>query len=390
MFSRGYSATYFLLCAVALLTMFSTSLVMPLLPIFAKGVGAAGVYIGLVVAGYWISRIVLEVPSGFISSKFGYHLPMSVGLLLTAVGSVLCAFAANPVTLILARALMGLGAPLFFAVSMTLVVNLFDADRRGGAMGLFQGIEFMGTVVGSAFSGYVVSLFDFRASFLLSAALVSAALLVLFVPPNVRRRSRAQVAGSAPSLSSMKAVFSNRNLLIVSSAVFAEYVMSNGILFTIFPLYADERLGLPLTSIGLLMGSRGIGYVVALLTMGTLSDRMGRRPVLLFGLVATAPVVIALNYATSFALLAVVIFTIGITTGAIWIVSPVLAAEAVAPSQRGAAIGTYRTFFDLGSILGPIIMTAVMGRWGPSPCFYLASALLLANAIPTLKIGESR
>ncbi len=388
--SRGYSATYFLLCAVALLAMFSTSLVMPLLSIFAKEVGAAGVTIGLVVAGYWVSRIILEVPSGLISSRFGYYHPMSVGLLLTAVGNILCAFAANPVQLILARALMGLGAPLFFAVAMTFVVNLFDASRRGSAMGLFQGIEFVGTIVGSTFSGYIISLLDFRASFLLSAALVGAALAVLVVPPHVRIQSKGHRSASALSLSSMKGVFRNRNLLIVSSATFAEFVMSSGVLFTIFPIYANEQLGLSLTSIGLLIGARSIGFVVAMLTMGATSDRIGRRPVLLFGLAATATLVIVMNFAASFAALAAVFFAVGISTGAIWIVSPVIAAEAVATSQRGAAIGIYRTFFDLGSILGPITMSVVKETSGAAVCFYLASALLLANLFPTLKIRESK
>jgi len=386
--SKGYSGAYFLLCATALLTMFSVSLIMPLLPLFAKEIGATGVSIGLVVAGYWISRVLLEVPSGIISSRFGYHLPMTVGLLLNTVGNILSAFAVNPGQLILARALMGLGAPLFFAVAMTFVVNLFDAGRRGGAMGLFQGIEFVGTIVGSTFSGYVVSLLDFRASFLLSAAFGGAALLVLVALPHVRVRSRGRVAASTLSLSSMREVFGNVNLLIVSSATFAEFVMSTGILFTIFPIYANERLGLGFTDIGLLMGARSIGFVAAMLTMGTASDRIGRRPVLLFGVTATAVLVIVLNFAASFAALAAVIFLMGISTGAIWIVCPVLAAESVAAPQRGAAIGLYRMFFDLGSILGPIIMAAVQEASGAAVCFYLAAALLFVNLFPTLKLGE--
>ncbi len=387
--SKGYSATYFIICIIALLVMFSTSLVNPLLSIFAKRIGASGIYVGLAVAGYWVSRIILEVPSGLASSRFGYHLPMSVGLLLTAVWNILCALVTSPIQLILARALMGLGAPLFFAVAMTFVINLFDAGRRGSAMGLFQGIEFAGTIVGSTFSGYVVSLLDFRVSFLLSAAFVGAALLMLVFTPNIRRQSGVSGTGSELSLSSIREVFGSRNLLIVSSVTFAEFVMSSGVMFTIFPLYANEELGLSLTSIGLLMGSRSIGFVVAMLTMGTISDRIGRRPVLMFGLAATAVLVIALNFAVSFPVLASVIFSIGITTGAIWIVSPVLAAEAVDPSQRGAAIGTYRTFFDLGSIIGPIIMSTVMENVGHAACFYIASALLFANLMPTLRISES-
>lgn len=67
MSGKGYSATYYLLCAVALLVMSSTSIIIPLIPLYARQIGARGVTIGLVVAGYWISRILLEIPSGFVS-----------------------------------------------------------------------------------------------------------------------------------------------------------------------------------------------------------------------------------------------------------------------------------------------------------------------------------
>jgi len=387
---KGYSASFFLLCVIALLTMFSNSLVNPLLSIFAKRLGAQGVYIGLAISAYWVSRIVMEIPSGFASSRFGFNRPMAAGLVLTALGCGLCSFVADPLQLILARALMGLGAPLFFAVAMTYVVNLFDAQRRGRAMGLFQGIEFFGTVVGSTFSGYIISLLEFRGSFLLSAGMVIAGLALLLGPPHIRRDASTNPESSGLSLSSLGEVFFNRNLLTVSSATFAEFVMSTGVIYTVFPLYADEQLGFSLTGIGLIMGARSVGFVLSLLTMGSVSDRIGRRPVLLFGLASTAILMSALSFATSFLSIAGVVLLIGVTTGAIWIVCPILAAEAVSPSNRGAAIGTYRTFFDLGSILGPIIMTGVLGLYGVTACFYLAAGLLLVNLVPSFGIRESR
>ncbi len=390
MSGRDYSATYFLLCGIALLAMFSTSLILPLIPIYAKQIGATGVIIGFSVAAYWISRIVMEIPSGFVSQRFGYYRSMAVGLGLNVVGTALSAYAVNPIQFVLARALMGIGAPLFFAVATTFVLNLFDAERRGGAMGIFQGIEFAGTIVGSTFSGYVVSVFDFRLSFLFSAGLILIALILVVVPPHVRSESVRMTASSSLSLSAMREVFWNRRLLIVSSATFAEFIMSTGVLMTVFPLYASEGLGFSLTSIGLLMGSRSVGFVVAMFSMGAISDRVGRKPVLLFGVGATAVLIAVLNFVSSFAGLVAAFFLLGITTGAIWIVCPVLAAEAVEPHQRGAAIGTYRTFFDLGSILGPIVMSAVMEGYGIAPCFYLASALLFANLVPVLRLDEKR
>lgn len=387
---RGYSGAYFVLCGVALLSMLSMSLLSTVIPLFARELGASGVVIGFTVAGYWISRILLEIPSGLISQRFGYFRSMVVGLGLNVAGALLSAFARDPLQFVLARALMGIGAPLFFAVATTFVLNLFDAERRGGAMGIFQGIEFGGSILGSAFSGYVATIFDFRTSFLVSAGLILLSMVPLVLLPHIRKESEGMVAGSSLSFSDIRSVIRNRNLLIVSSATFAEFVMSIGVLMTIFPLFAVESLGISLTDVGLLMGFRSVGFVLAMFSMGAISDRVGGKPVMLFGLGATAVLIAALGFVSSFWGIAAVIFVLGISTGAIWIVSPVLVAESVEPAQRGAAIGTYRTFFDLGSILGPIVMAWVFEAYGMLPCLYLASALLLVNLVPAMRLGENR
>jgi MFS family permease len=390
MSSKGYSGAYFVLCGVALISMLSMSLLSTVIPLFARELGASGVVIGFTVAGYWISRILLEIPSGLISQRFGYFRSMVVGLGLNVAGALLSAFAQDPFQFFLARALMGIGAPLFFAVATTFVLNLFDKERRGGAMGIFQGIEFGGSILGSAFSGYLAAMFNFRTSFLVSAGLILLSMVPLVLLPHIRGESGRMVTGSSLSFSDIREVLRNRNLLIVSSATFAEFVMSIGVLMTIFPLFAVESLGISLTDVGLLMGSRSVGFVLAMFTMGAISDRVGRKPVMLFGLGATAVLIAALGFVSSFWGIAAVIFVLGITTGAIWIVSPVLAAESVEPDQRGAAIGTYRTFFDLGSILGPIVMASVFEAYGMVPCLFLASALLLVNLVPAMRLGENR
>jgi MFS family permease len=91
--------------------MLSVMITNPVLSIFAKDIGATGVWIGISVSAYWISRVVLEIPSGYISSKYGYHKPMAFGLILTVVGNLLLLFVENPVHLILIRMLKGVGAP---------------------------------------------------------------------------------------------------------------------------------------------------------------------------------------------------------------------------------------------------------------------------------------
>jgi len=387
---KGYSLSYYILCVVALLAMFSTSLINPLLSIFAKEIGATGVWIGLAVAAYWVSRIILEVPSGILSSKYGYYPPMLMGLVLTAVGTAVCIYVSDPFQLILGRALQGLGAPLFFAVSMTFIVNLFPVERRGSAMGIFQGIEYFGSILGLTFSGILITAFTFKGSFLLSTILVVIGIIVIMAPKRIRTESRAQPRMTSFPLSSLPKVFRNKTLMIVSTATLAEFIMSQGALYTVFPLYASESLGFSLSEIGLFMGARSIGYVAAILGMGYIADKIGRRPVLVFGLAGTAVMIISLSFVSSFLGIIAVVGILGITTGAIWIICPVLAAEAVDPSLRGAAIGVYRTFFDLGSILGPLVMTWVFSVYGITLCFYLSGALLVLNLLSSLSLKETK
>jgi MFS family permease len=387
---KDYKFSYILLCVIGLAAMFSVSLINPLLSIFAKQIGAVGVMIGFSVAGYWIARVLLEIPSGFISARYGYYWPMLLGLVLTTVGTFWNAFAIDPYQLIFARALQGLGAPLFFAVSMTFIVNMFSAEKRGAAMGLFQGVEFGGSILGSTFSGYLITLLGFQGGFFLSTLLCAIAVLLLALSPHVRRESEEMPRIPAMKLSSLPKVFKNKTLIIVSFATLMEFVLSNGVIYTIYPLYVKESLGMSLTDIGLIMGARSIGYVIAMLIMGSIADRIGRKPVLLFGVASTAVMTVVLNFVSGLIMTSIILFFIGITTGAIWIVCPVLAAEAVEAENRGAAIGTYRTFFDLGSIFGPIIMTYVMGVYGSSVCFYLSAVLLAVAFVPCLKVVETK
>ena len=387
---KEYGASYYLLCIVAFLSMLSIMVTNPILSIFAKEIGATGVWIGYAVSGYWISRVVLEIPSGYISSKFGYYKPMAFGLLLTVLGNILLVFVNNPLHLVLIRALKGFGAPFFFAVSMTFIINLFDAEKRGRAMGIFQGIEFIGQIIGAGLSGAMVENLGWQGGFVLAMTLSLLALILFVVPPYIRKETIMGPTKEPLKVSEVLGVLRNKTIIIIAIATLAEFIMSTGLLMTIIPLYANETLGFSLGDVGYIMGARSIGFVIAMFTMGAISDRLGRKPVMLFGLSATSILVIVMSFFTSFISIAAIIALIGFTSGAIWIVGPVITAEAVDPMKRGAAIGAYRTFFDLGSFIGPILMTAVMTEYNVRSTFYLASGLMILTIPLVIRLRETR
>ncbi|MCB2171259.1 MFS transporter [archaeon] len=386
---RDYPKSYYLLCIVAFLSMFSIMLTNPILSIYAKDIGATGVMIGWAVSGYWISRVVLEIPSGYISSKFGYYKPMAFGLILTVLGNVLMLFVRDPLFLVIIRAINGFGAPFFFAVSMTFIVNLVDASKRGQAMGIFQGIEFIGQIIGSTFSGRIVDSLGWQGGFMTALLLSAIAFALFIVPPYIRRETVQGPTAQPLKIGDVLGVLKNKTLMVIAAVTLAEFIMTSGLINTVLSVYANETLGFTLSEVGYMMGARSIGFVIAMFTMGSFADRVGRKPVLLFGLIGTSTLIIVMSGFTTLLTISAIIAIIGFTSGAIWIVGPVVSAEAVSPEQRGAAIGAYRTFFDGGSLIGPIIMAAVMTDYGVKPCFYLAAGLMLVTVPFVFMIKET-
>jgi len=272
---------------------------------------------------------------------------------------------------------------------MTMILNMFPQETRGSAMGIFQGIEFGGTILGSSVSGFIVTGLGFYGGFILAALLCVIAVALILVP-KVKRDTSAVAKSRAMNIHDIPRMFTNKTLLIVCLATFMSFIVSQGLLYTIFPLYANDTLKLSLTDIGIIMGARSVGYVLAIFTMGMISDRIGRKPVLMFGIAATAVMVVPLVFITDVISSSVVFFLLGITTGAVWIIGPVLAAESVESESRGAAVGTYRTFYDLGSVFGPIILTWILTVMGASWTFYLSAIFMAVAFIPSLLAKETK
>lgn len=166
---------------------------------------------------------------------------------------------------------------------------------------------------------------------------------------------------------------------MICCVAFARLFVMQGIDSTVFPLYANRQLGIDLSMIGLLIGARSGGLVVTTVSAGTLSDRVGRKPVLLAGLTLAGVVFSLYPLAKSVEWLLGLMVLDGVALGAISVMLPVLVPEVVGPEATGAAMGAYRTFFAFGAVVGPILLMVASDFLGLIFCFYIASAVVLVN-----------
>jgi len=375
------------MCFLGLLLMISSFMVNPVLPLFAQTLGATGVLVGFVVSGYFVSRAFVELPSGIIGDRIGCRTPILMGLLVSMLGFLVCAISNDPYQLILGRMFGGFGSALFFCTSMTLVTGMFDPSTRGRALGIYQAIEFFGTFIGSLIGGFTASLVGYANTFYVCLVLVIPTFVIAILSPDLKKEAARKPAAQSSRSVSYGALM-NFTLVAVSVAAFLRLFDEQGVISTILPLYANRYLGMDVATIGILMGAKAAGYVIAVLVAGYMCDAVGRKKTLLIGIVLASVAVLLLGLSKGFESLMVFSALAGAGSGIVMVPLPALVAESVPQSLRGTAMGTFRTLFDMGAIAGPVSLMMVLDLAGPTASFYVAAAAILAGALPVAFIRE--
>jgi len=353
-----------------------------LLPLYAAEVGATSLVIGMIVSSFWAARTVVEVPSGVVSDRFGRRLPVTAGLLLSAVGSFLCGLPIGTTEIIFARAVYGVGSALFFCTVMSFVVDLLGSSSRGRSFGTWEAIISTGSLLGTSASGYVVHFLGFRYAFFTCAALMVVSCLIFALPSSMRPDGK-----HASTLIRGKRSFDflrNRVFLMVIFVGFIRFFVEQGVIRTVFPIYTNQDLRVDIPLVGVMMALRDFGFILASIVLGALSDKIGRRPLLLGGVTLTALSIYFLSTTEVPTLLSLLMFLSGFASGTVWITLPILVTEVVAVSFRGIAMGVFRTTFDVGAVFGPIFAMSVLNSMGVGSCFLLGSLLMLLNLLPIL------
>ncbi|MCU0270904.1 MAG: MFS transporter [Acidimicrobiales bacterium] len=155
-----------------------------------------------------------------------------------------------------------------------------------------------------------------------------------------------------------------------------------GIVLPILPLYAED-FGASSLTIGLLVASFSVAQLVMAPFMGRLSDRYGRKPVLLVSLFGTALGSLLTGLAGSVALLFVGRIVDG-ASGASVSVAQAAAADLAPPRERARLMGLLGAAFGLGFVAGPAI-GALAALAGPRLPFFLAAALAFVNALVAIR-----
>src|SRR5215469_4507494 len=350
----------------------------PVLPRFAESLGAAPELIGMIVAASTVTGVLFKLPAGALSDLFGRRRVMLLGAVFFAVPPFLYPFAENAASLLALRFVHGFATAIFSPVAAAYVAGLSDA-RRGARLGWFSSATDVGATAGPLIGGLVLyATASFAASYLVVGLIGVLALGAALLVPETETR----IASGESSLP-MRAVEFRHGLhnvlttpaVLTAAAAEAAMYLGFGAFLGFLPLYA-RAAGLNDATIAVVLTLELTIAVVAKPFAGSLSDRLGRKPVIVLGLFACAAALPLIFRTMSLAGLLATVPLLGFGVAAVTPATNALIADLVATRHLGTGMGVFGTIWDIGEAAGPILAGILIGQIGYEGAFDVIAAII--------------
>lgn len=331
----------------------------------------SGAGLGSLAAMYYYIYTAMQIPSGVLADRIGPRVSGAIGSLVAGVGSILFGLAPDFGTAAVGRFLVGLGVSVIFVGLMRSNAVWFSERRYGSISGLTMFLGNVGSILAAGPLAALLGWLSWRTVFVAVGgfSIVLALLILLWVRsspeaagfPSLRRQ-----AGEADHPASARHWWPELKSVLTERRIWPGFWINFGITGSLFafaglwgvPLMRDVH-GLDLGAASLYTTAALIGFAVAGLVMGGVSDRLGRRRPVLFGA--------ALLSCASWLAMAflpwhaggsgLLLYTLLGICGGGFVVSYAVAKEWAAPANAGMAIALVNT----GVFLGAAIMQPLFG-----------------------------
>ena len=370
------------LCVIGLFCFFSYNLVRtPVLPLLAADLGASPELIGLIVSVSTITGIFIKLPAGVVADLIGRRKILIAAVVIFAVMPLAYVFVDRTGELLMVRSIHGLATALFAPVAMAMVAG-FMPQKRGETLGWYFSSTQLGKLLGPMAGGALLGLVGFPPLFII-CTLVGIIPLVLVMSLPATAPARDPAGGpewsTARFLEDLKGVVTDLKVLVISLAE-AVQMLAAGALMAFLPVYG-LHVGLSFMEVGLLFGAQGGSALISKPLVGKISDRVGRRPMIIAGLFISAAAFPLIAETGQFAQLLFLAAVFGLGEAIVISSTSALVADTRKNRPLGAAMGAYGTIMDAGHALGPILAGVLIGSLGYQAAFRIIAGILIVGLI---------
>ncbi|GAC57436.1 putative major facilitator superfamily transporter [Gordonia hirsuta DSM 44140 = NBRC 16056] len=368
-------------------------LIAPALPIFANTFGVSEMAVSAVISSFALMRLLFAPATGRLVTVLGERRIYLTGLVIVAVSTLATAFAGSYWQLLAFRAAGGIGSTMFSLSAMALLIRLAPPNLRGRASSYFSAGFLIGgltgPLVGAALVGAGLRLPFIVYAIALVIATIGVAVLMPTVPPHL---DPPPVEGAPPVVETIgfATAVKDRAYRAILVANFAQGWASMGVRIALVPLFVTQALGQSDAWAGIVLAFYAAGNMVAILVSGRLSDRFGRRPVLLPGLTIAAVGTLFLGFTDNLWLAITLTVVAGIGSGLFAPADQAALGDVLGARQRGgSALAAYGMASDLGAVVGPLAAGALATAFGFGPAFLLTGIVLATALLMWLAAGET-
>ena len=340
--------------------------------------------VGLLISFYGIVNTVLQPVMGVLADRVGSRKRViQIGLLLMSLGTLSFVLADQYSHLFLIRGLQGIGVAMTVPATLALMTSASVKGTRGSSMGVYSTARLVGFAAGPLLGGFLFDQFGFVTVFVVGAALVMLGLgLVTRWVNEAELPVRDLPVVPGPFKVFDREIWSKEvmGLGMATIAMTVSYSMLAALENEFNAKLAQTAFGFGFAFSGL-----AVGRLLFQIPIGRLSDRIGRKPVIIGGLLAMAPATIFLGYATTTGMLAMGRFLQGVTSAAISSPAFALVGDLARSGGEARQMSVVSTGFFVGAAIGPLIAGGLVGYWFQLP-FVVGAVLLILGAVLVYRV----
>ncbi|HUX30069.1 MAG TPA: MFS transporter [Thiobacillus sp.] len=369
---------FVLIALIGGLAIFSSTLSKtPVLPLFAASLNATPAEIGWIVMASTIPGVLISYPAGALSDYLGKRRMLLASLIVFASAPFLYLLIETAWQLMAVRFYHGFATAIFGTVASAAIAERYSADRAA-RLSTYSSVTIVGRSIAPFLGGALISLASFGAVYVACAIAGVLALAAGLLLKDYEPRPTTKL--ELPHFwSSLRTVLRDRGIMLVSLVEAAQYLVF-GAVEAFIALFAASH-GIPAWQIGVILGVQLLSIVFAKPLMGRVSDRIGRRRVILPGLLIGAASVVLLPYFPNFIGLSALSLAFGLGFATVTSSTVALVADLTKDGRYGSSMGVLRTVMDVGQSIGPVLTGFMVGVAGYTSAFTLLAAILVAAAL---------
>lgn len=366
-------------------SMLGIGIIAPFIPLYARSLGASGFMIGVILAGYSISKAVVMPFVGKYSDRRGRKLLMMVGLGCYSLISLAYIWGTSVYLLALIRVVHGVAGGMVLPVARAWVGDVTPEGEEGTWQGYFNSVWFGGMGFGPVMGGLLNDHFGMSAAFMTMGGLSLLAFvgvgLFLSEAGGFKVKQRPVVSFKKMGASGVfRGVFSLKVLESIGRRSF----------FAFLPIFAGIYLHLSTTEIGMLFAADTIVTALFQAPAGKLSDMVNRRVLVVIASFLGALYMALTPVTTNFWLLMSVIIIAGLRAA---ITSGGTSALMVEEGRRfgmGSTMAMLSMAVSIGEGLGPLFGGVVVDLVGVTNNFYVSAGVMVLAAAVFMWFTRSR